>query len=638
MEPYAAAWSNLQNYANKIGNPIDRLDKEPNFDDHHKRIINLTKQALEGSLHSIKDIRVQILELFDNFNIHHNRYQRSLLPLGHLFSFLFGTANQDDLNSIKSDIKTLYQNQQNQASVLTDMVSITNVSRNLINENRLLINDMVTSIVSLNKTFIELQKDLFLLFTTRKFYLMHTEILIHIQKLDKAINKLNSDLRIMEDYLTMFNTGSLNPNVIDPKLLTRELLSIQKQLPPGLNLLEDPNENIWHYYKFLSITHTTHNDKIIMLIKIPLIDQDSSLDLYKIYNLPVFHPEINKEITYQIESQTLAVSSDRNYITIPTESEFIECTLASGHFCNIRSALYHVKSSSLCVVALFLKDPVNIDNMCKLNVRNITSPRALYLDDGTWAIATSHTEQMEVTCPTHKYVESINPPLSMIKLKPACSAFSTSFKLPPYFKRFSQGFSLALYEANLNSSDLPPVDFRAWKSLDIFNLSSVQMSNLKLLKESKNIPVNILKAEIGNLKSIHLDNNIREWLFIGGGSGSGLLILVIVCLCGYFKYKPPREQARSGVNRPGTEHDGLNMQHTSVDAMGSVITHELGQETVKLQSSEKPVNTVRFADEVYDPYTLKLLNQMERFGMDNDNTIHRTSGSGSSAQNDIVVL
>ena len=40
-----------------------------------------------------------------------------------------------------------------------------------------------------------------------------------------------------------------------------------------------------------------------------------------------------------------AVSMDRNYMTIPTESEFIECTLASGHFCNLRSALYHMQSS-----------------------------------------------------------------------------------------------------------------------------------------------------------------------------------------------------------------------------------------------------------------------------------------------------
>ena len=62
-----------------------------------------------------------------------NRHKRSLLPLGGLFSFLFGTADQNDLDEIKKNVKTIYDNQMKQAEVLGDIVSITNVSRTLIN-------------------------------------------------------------------------------------------------------------------------------------------------------------------------------------------------------------------------------------------------------------------------------------------------------------------------------------------------------------------------------------------------------------------------------------------------------------------------------------------------------------------------
>ena len=51
---------------------------------------------------------------FDSSNLigHiHNRNKRSLLPFGGLLSFLFGTANQDDINSIKQNVRTLYANQ-----------------------------------------------------------------------------------------------------------------------------------------------------------------------------------------------------------------------------------------------------------------------------------------------------------------------------------------------------------------------------------------------------------------------------------------------------------------------------------------------------------------------------------------------
>ena len=44
----------------------------------------------------------------------YNRNKRSLLPLDGLISFLFGTANQDDINSIKQDVRTLYPYQGDQ--------------------------------------------------------------------------------------------------------------------------------------------------------------------------------------------------------------------------------------------------------------------------------------------------------------------------------------------------------------------------------------------------------------------------------------------------------------------------------------------------------------------------------------------
>ena len=54
-----------------------------------------------------------------------------------------------------------------------------------------------------------------------------------------------------------------------------------------------------------------HEDKIIFLVKIPLIDNDAVLDLYKVYNLPVFNPILGKSLKYNVEGYTLAVSLDR---------------------------------------------------------------------------------------------------------------------------------------------------------------------------------------------------------------------------------------------------------------------------------------------------------------------------------------
>ena len=631
LEPFNQAFKQVKIYTRSIAGSLAHLQSEREFDHHHKHLIELTRQDVNKSVITLDNTYDKFLKICSHIQSHNKRYKRSLLPLGGLFSFLFGTADQKDLDSIKTQVKTIYENQVNQAQVLNDIVTITNVSRSLINENRLLINGMIQTVITLNSTLKEIQHDLFLLLTTRKFLLAHAETLVHSHRLNIAVNDLVDDVKIVEQYMTMFSSGELNPNLISPEMLTKELVNIQKQLPPSLKLPEDPTQNIWHYYNFLSVSHTTHDNKIIVLIKLPLMDHDSSLDLYRIYNLPIFNPSLNKALTYQLEANTLAVSTDRNYATIPTESEFLECTLANGHFCNLRSALYHMQSSKLCVISLFLKDEIAISENCEMKVINITGPLALYLDQGTWAIATTDTEQMEVTCPLQKHVISIDPPLSIINLQPACSAFSAKFKLPPYFKKFSQGFPLAIKEANLHTPIIQPLDFRAWKSLDVSNLSEVQISSLKKLKPVSNIPVNILKAEIGNLKRVDLDNNTREWIFIGGGSGSGILLLVIVCLCVYCNCgKQMGKQARSALYRPDTEHENLNMKHTKVDAMGSVVQTELGQETVRVQSSERPYKSVQFNDQVYGPGSLRLLDQLEKFGID-VNSHHRTSRSGPHA-------
>ena len=91
------------------------------------------------------------------------------------------------------------------------------------------------------------------------------------------------------------------------------------------------------------------------MIKIPLIDLDSSMTLYKMYNLPIFHHEKSKSLICNIEGNILAVTKDNKYATILSNTEFIECTLAQGHSCNLNTALNHIESNPICLTDLFLK-------------------------------------------------------------------------------------------------------------------------------------------------------------------------------------------------------------------------------------------------------------------------------------------
>ena len=144
---------------------------------------------------------------------------KTLLPFDGLFSFLFGTADQNDLDSLKADIKQLYQNQMDQTNVLNDVISITNVSRGLINENIKKINNIVDTIINLNQTIKHIVGQLEPLYTARKFMFMHTEFISHHTRIRMVTRQIADDIESIRSYLSTFTTGKITPQIIYPKHL-----------------------------------------------------------------------------------------------------------------------------------------------------------------------------------------------------------------------------------------------------------------------------------------------------------------------------------------------------------------------------------------------------------------------------------
>ena len=318
-------------------------------------LLNMTIDDMSLALHEILNIQTEASNLITHIS---NRNKRSLLPFGDLFGFLFGTADQADLNAIKTDIKQLYQNQVDQTNVLNDIISITNVSRGLINENIKKINNIIDTIIRLNKTLRLIEGQLGPLYTARRFLFMHTEFISHHIRIRMVTRQITDDINLVRSYLSTFTTGTITPQIMDPKHLRQELVKIYKQLPLKITLPGNPTTNIWHYYKFLTVTPVVDGNQLILMIRIPLLDTDSTMTLYRVYNLPIYNPTIGKALSYKLEGSNLAVSKDDSYVTILTEAEFIECTLAQCHFCSLNSALYHINYSKWCIVAIFLKQDV----------------------------------------------------------------------------------------------------------------------------------------------------------------------------------------------------------------------------------------------------------------------------------------
>ena len=137
-------------------------------------------------------------------------------------------------------MKQLYVNQIDQTQILNEIVTITNISRGLINENRLKIDMIIDALLSMNETILNIKPHIQALFTARRFLLLHSEFMTHHTRIRYLMKQMKHDMTLIREYLNIHSTGRLNPNIIDPIHLRQELIKINKQLPTQLSLPENP--------------------------------------------------------------------------------------------------------------------------------------------------------------------------------------------------------------------------------------------------------------------------------------------------------------------------------------------------------------------------------------------------------------
>ena len=277
--PYLRSLRSVFSYGRNVKETVVAF--KSTFHRQHPRymeLLNITVDDLNLALDEILHMQTEASNLIDHLA---NRHKRSLLPFGGLFSFLFGTGDQNDLDSLKADIKQIYQNQMDQTNVLNDVISITYVARGLINENIKKINNIVDTIINLNQTIKHIAGQLEPLYTARKFMFMHTEFISHHTRIRMVTRQIADDIESIRSYLSTFTTAKITPQIIGPKHLRQEVIKINKQLPPKITLPGNPKINIWHYYKFLTVTPLTDDSQLILMIRIPLLDTDSTMTLKK---------------------------------------------------------------------------------------------------------------------------------------------------------------------------------------------------------------------------------------------------------------------------------------------------------------------------------------------------------------------
>ena len=156
-----------------------------------------------------------------------------------------------------------------------------------------------------------------------------------IHRVHTSLYVLRGDIKSLYEYMRALASQELNPMIIPPDILKKILHKIEEDIRSSatLKLCEDPETNMWSYYRTVKLTPIELQDYLMLILTIPLVDQSLEMNLYKVHNLPMLHPTLNVHAQYELEGTYLATMMEGMFMSLPTALDVKLCLITNGHLC-----------------------------------------------------------------------------------------------------------------------------------------------------------------------------------------------------------------------------------------------------------------------------------------------------------------
>ena len=319
-----------------------------------------------------------------------------------------------------------------------------------------------------------------------------------------SLYALQSDTESLFEYMRALASQELNPMIIPPDILKDIIHKIETDIKSHarLKLCEDPETNIWSYYRTIKLTPIVLEDYLMLILTVPLVDQSLHMNLYKVYNLPMLHPILHVHAQYELKSSYLATIMDGMFITLPTALDVKLCLMTNGHLCMFKQVLYPVEQTNWCIYALFINDEEQIERNCVLKTINRTTNLAYSLDGYLWAMSALATEKLQIRCVMETRVNTIKPPLQIVDIGNGCKAYSASIYIPAKSDLMTmlQSVTRSQFFLDYNFNYTNMSNFLIWNKTNFATLTTDEIKTLKAkMLKLTTMPMDIFKNVLGNI-------------------------------------------------------------------------------------------------------------------------------------------
>ena len=422
----------------RIQNDIDR-----------KRQLGI-KKMLQDAIIEVNYLQVTLVKIESTYNkiVNPNRIENlNNVPIenkgtrtkrsvvGSIFKWLFGGGDDgaETTKQLKNNIAILKQNQNLQQDQIKQLLKMNQLTVVETLKNRKLLKDLTKDMIQINLMVAQLEYQSQQLYASVNFLNFMMTVRHKIAVIRDSTFAIQQNLNHLYIYLNTLGTHKLIPEMLTPYDPLALLKAVVEDLRghPKLKLPVKPTKDeVYQYYQIMLASAVMYDEMLLCVLHIPLVDKSKAFQVFKIHNLPLPLPSLNKQMRHKLDHQYLAVSTDKLYVTFPTAEEIFSCRMSIGSFCEINNAIYPTSAIKSCEYALFMEQEALVKRICKVDLVNFTRDQALSLDSQFWAILTVQPTTMQVNCLTKTYYVELQHPLDIIFLEESCEASTVSMLLP----------------------------------------------------------------------------------------------------------------------------------------------------------------------------------------------------------------
>ena len=308
------------------------------------------------------------------------RGKRSLLPfIGQLSKALFGTATDDDVDTLNQHVNALTkrtqklgialeQHAQHLSSYITKANARMDNMVNGIKENELAIEYVHAEINSKTKSLQE------------NFDFMLTLLTSQILK----SGHLNTQLEELKLGVLDLVNGKLSPLLIPYEALQEALDAIQKILNQRFNGFHLTHKTLSKIYSSNKFLYARNNGSLFITIKLPISAFQSQLKIFKVISLPVPINETSNHATQILNLPDYFIfSEDHEFYSSMTSVQFDSCKGDKLHTCSFKFPLKSVTSPS-CTLSLYVNNKEQTKRSCDFRfVKNAVKSELHEIDANT---------------------------------------------------------------------------------------------------------------------------------------------------------------------------------------------------------------------------------------------------------------